>query len=59
MQIQMVVTQQAKVSLVNGGFTQEESTSTIDDHIVLEDETVRGDAYTGNKLVQESGTGNR
>ena len=47
----------AKVSLVNGGFTQEESTSTIDDHIVLEDETVRGDAYTGNKLVQESGTG--
>jgi len=48
---------QAKVSVVNGGFTQEESTSTIDDHIVLEDETVRGDSYTGNKLVQESGTG--
>ena len=47
----------AAISLVNGGFTQEESTSTIDDHIVLEDETVRGDAYTGNKLVQESGTG--
>jgi len=47
----------AKVSVVNGGFTQEESTSTVDDHIVLEDETVRGDLYTGNKVVQESGTG--
>ena len=48
----------AKVSVVNGGFTQEESTSTTDDHIVLEDETVRGDPYTGNKIVQEAGTGN-
>jgi hypothetical protein len=47
----------AKVSVVNGGFTDEESTSSINDHIVLEDETVRGDSYTGNKLVQESGTG--
>src|SRR5210317_1305014 len=47
----------AKVSVVNGGFTQEESTSTEEDHIVLEDETTRGDGYTGNKLVQESGTG--
>ena len=47
----------AKVSVVNGGFTQEESTSLIDDHIVLEDETVRGDAYTGNKIVQETGSG--
>jgi hypothetical protein len=47
----------AEVAVVNGGFTQEESTSTEDDHIVLEDETVRGDNYTGNKLVQESGTG--
>ena len=47
----------AKVSVVNGGFTQETSTSTVDDHIVLEDETTRGDGYTGNKLVQESGTG--
>ena len=27
------------------------------DHIVLEDETQRGDAYTGNKIVQESGSG--
>ena len=33
----------------------EHTTST--DHIVLEDETVRGDVYTGDKLVQESGTG--
>tara|TARA_B100001057_G_scaffold361567_1_gene364019 strand:+ start:2887 stop:5451 length:2565 start_codon:yes stop_codon:yes gene_type:complete len=47
----------AKVSLVNGGITQEESTSTVDDHIVLEDETVRGDIYTGNKIVQETGNG--
>src|SRR5210317_2035594 len=47
----------AKVSVVNGGFTQEESTSTEEDHLVLEDETVRGDSYTGNKVVQESGTG--
>ena len=47
----------AKVSVVNGGFTQEDSTSSVDDHIVLEDETVRGDVYTGNKIVQESGTG--
>jgi hypothetical protein len=47
----------AKVSVVNGGFTQEISTSTTEDHIVLEDETTRGDSYTGNKIVQESGTG--
>jgi len=47
----------AKVSVVNGGFTQETSSSLTDDHIVLEDETVRGDPYTGNKVVQESGTG--
>jgi hypothetical protein len=48
---------QAKVSVVNGGFTQETSTSTTDDHIVLEDETTRGDGYTGNKLIQETNTG--
>jgi len=47
----------AKVSVVNGGFTQEESTSTEEDHLVLEDETTRSDPYTGNKIVQESGTG--
>src|SRR5210317_1333927 len=43
----------AKVSVVNGGLTQETSTSTTEDHIVLEDETTRGDPYTGNKIVQE------
>ena len=51
---------QAKVSVVNGGFTPEsgtDETSSID-HIVLEDETQSGDPYTGNKIVQESGTGN-
>jgi hypothetical protein len=48
----------AKVSVVNGAFTLEESSSTTEDQIVLEDETVRGDSYTGNKVVQESGTGN-
>src|SRR5210317_180640 len=48
---------EAKVSVVNGGFTQEESTSTEEDHLVLEDETTRSDPYTGNKIVQETGTG--
>jgi hypothetical protein len=47
----------AKVSVVNGGITPEDSTSTTSDHIVLEDETVRGDVYTGDKIVQESGSG--
>ena len=47
----------AQISVVNGGITQEESDSSTDDHIILEDETVRGDPYTGNKIVQESGTG--
>jgi hypothetical protein len=47
----------AKVSVVNGGLTLETSTSTTEDHIILEDETTRGDPYTGNKIVQESGTG--
>jgi len=44
----------AKVAVVNGGFTPEDS---IEDHIILEDETVKGDIYTGNKVVQESGLG--
>ena len=50
----------AKVSVVNGGITPETGTTgaTSVDHIVLEDETVRGDVYTGNKIVQESGSGN-
>ena len=49
----------AKVAVVNGGITPENGTSgaTSTDHIVLEDETVRGDVYTGDKIVQESGTG--
>ena len=45
------------VSVVNGGFTQETSTSTTEDHIVLEDETTSDDTYSGNKIVQEEGTG--
>ena len=45
----------AAVSLVNGGLQVEGST---EDHIVLEDQTVIGDPYSGNKIVQESGTGN-
>ena len=50
----------AKVSVVNGGITTENGTvgATSVDHIVLEDETVRGDVYTGDKIVQESGSGN-
>ena len=50
----------AKVSVVNGGITTENGTvgATSTDHIVLEDETVRGDVYTGDKIVQESGSGN-
>jgi len=49
----------AKVSVVNGGIAPEANTTGMDatDHIVLEDETVRGDIYTGNKIVQESGSG--
>ena len=45
----------AAVSLVNGGLQVEGST---EDHITLEDATIIGDPYTGNKVVQESGTGN-
>ncbi len=43
------------VSVVNGGITGE--TNTDAEHIVLEDETGLGDNYSGNKIVQESGTG--
>ena len=53
---------QAKVSVVNGGFTPEDANSNsdgsfTDEHITLEDETQKGDNYTGNKFIQESGTG--
>ena len=48
----------AKVSVVNGGFTPESGVETdSESHIVLEDETTRSDPYTGNKIVQESGSG--
>ena len=49
----------AKIAVVNGGITPESGTSgaSSTDHIVLEDETQRSDPYTGNKIVQESGTG--
>ena len=49
----------AKVSVVNGGIAPEANTTGMDatDHIVLEDETTRGDPYTGNKIVQEAGSG--
>ena len=48
------------VSVVNGAIGPEANTpGTIEsDHIVLEDETQKGDPYTGNKIVQESGSGN-
>jgi|10_taG_2_1085330.scaffolds.fasta_scaffold00333_17 hypothetical protein len=49
----------AKISVVNGSITPESGTSgtSSTDHIVLEGETQRGDTYTGDKFVQESGTG--
>ena len=53
----------AKVSVVNGGIAPESGSVTdygMDsfDHIVLEDATTKDDNYTGNKIVQETGTGN-
>jgi len=45
------------ISVVNGGFTLEDSTSTTEDHIVLENETTSGDIYSGDKIIQESSTG--
>jgi len=45
------------ISVVNGGFTNEESSSTTEDHITLEEATTRSDSYFGDKFVQESGTG--
>ena len=46
----------AKVSVVNGGVTLESGTGT--GQLILESETQNGDAYHGDKVVQESGTGN-
>jgi hypothetical protein len=47
------------VAVVGGGLRQESGTTGTDgeDHIVLEDETTRGDQYFGNKIVQETETG--
>jgi hypothetical protein len=49
----------AFVSVVNGGFTPEDSTSVTEDHIILEGKTTEGDTYAGNKFVQETSTGVR
>jgi hypothetical protein len=43
------------ISVVNGGFTLEESNSTTEDHIIMEDATTDGDTYFGNKFIQDSG----
>lgn len=44
------------ISVVNGGITLEESSSSTEDHIVLEEATTQDDTYFGNKIIQESGT---
>ena len=46
------------VSIVNGGFSGESNTTGMStgDRIVLEDETTRGDSYSGNVVVQEKFT---
>jgi hypothetical protein len=49
-------TASAKVSVVNGGVTLESGTGT--GQLILEDETGVADPYHGDKVVQESGTGN-
>tara|TARA_Y100000813_G_scaffold19344_1_gene12922 strand:- start:1155 stop:3737 length:2583 start_codon:yes stop_codon:yes gene_type:complete len=45
----------AKVSVVDGGVTLESGTGT--GQLILEDETMVADTYFGNKVVQESGSG--
>ena len=45
----------AKVSVVDGGVTLESGTGT--GQLILEDETMVVDSYFGNKVVQESGSG--
>ena len=42
------------ISVVNGGISGESGTNA--EHIVMEDETGRGDQYFGNKIVMESAT---
>ena len=46
------------ISVVNGGFAPETGSVDTDgeDHIVYEDETGRGDQYSGNKIVMEGAT---
>ena len=46
------------MSIVNGGFSGESNTTGMStgDRIVLEDETTRGDSYSGNVVVQEKFT---
>jgi hypothetical protein len=44
------------ISVVNGGITLEESSSTTEDHIILEEGTTQDDIYFGDKIVQELGT---
>lgn len=45
------------VSVVNGGFTLEDSLSTTEDQIILEDATSKDDIYFGNKIIQETASG--
>ena len=45
----------AKVSVVDGGVTLESGTGS--GQLILEDETMAADTYFGNKVVQESGSG--
>ena len=46
------------VKIVNGGFSGEDNTTGMStgDRIVLEDETTKGDSYSGNVVVQEKFT---
>ena len=42
------------IKIVNGGISNEDNSG---DRIILEDPTTKGDAYSGNVIVQESGSG--
>ena len=57
-QEQMVIMQFGFVKIVNGGFSGEDNTTGMStgDRIVLEDETTRGDSYSGDVIVQEKFT---
>ena len=49
------------ISVINGGIADQNGNITaatgVEDSIVLEDETTKGDAYTGNTIMQEKFTG--